>query len=162
MVFTGPGKPLLESTFPLPQLQQGELLVKIRYCSICASDLHTFYGRRKSPAPLVPGHEIVGEVFQTCDGEQRTDYTGEKVTKGDLITWSLAVSCGKCQFCKKGFPQKCENLLKYGHQKQKLEDEHPNFPFELLFHQKYFSLKDTEKALEMAENNKVHRAIIAP
>ena len=124
MVFVQANQPLHETVLSLPQLKERELLVKIKYCSICASDLHTYHGRRPGSSPSVLGHEIVGEVYQTFNNEQLIDYTGKLIKEGDLITWSLAVSCGECLFCQKGFPQKCEKLLKYGHQKQ-----NPDFKF---------------------------------
>jgi len=51
MVFNTPGKPFQLKSFPLPVLSHGELLVAIKYCAICASDLHTFQGKREGPVP---------------------------------------------------------------------------------------------------------------
>lgn len=115
MVFSKIGEPLLLKEFKLPKLKKGEVLVKIKNCTLCKSDLHTFLGRRPGPTPSVLGHEIVGEIYDLPTHEEALDYNGAQLQKGDLITWALAVSCGKCNHCQKGFPQKCDQLQKYGH-----------------------------------------------
>ena len=48
-VFTGAGKPMEIRPFPLPRLAPGEMLVRVLCTTICASDLHTFHGRRTPP-----------------------------------------------------------------------------------------------------------------
>ena len=116
MVFPGVGEPLLLKEFELPLPKKDEVLVKIKNCTLCKSDLHTFFGTRRGPTPSILGHEIIGEVY-TLPEETVFDYEGNPLRKGDLITWSLAVSCNECKYCKKGFSQKCEQLKKYGHLK---------------------------------------------
>lgn len=108
MVFDGPGRPLRSLEMPFPSLQVGEMLVKVDLCTICASDLHTFTGRRAVQTPLILGHEMVGTLV-----EQAAPANDLRI--GDRIVWSLAASCGGCFFCTHDLPQKCEKLLKYGH-----------------------------------------------
>ena len=45
------------------------------------------------------------------------DYWGQEIREGSRVTWSLVWSCKKCYRCLSGFPQKCYNLFKYGHEK---------------------------------------------
>ena len=45
----------------------------------------------------------------------KSDFNGKKLSIGDRVTWSMTASCQNCFFCKKGIPQKCINLFKYGH-----------------------------------------------
>ncbi len=123
IVFTGPGEPLVVREFPLPRLASGELLVKVTCCTLCGSDLHSHNGRRSVPCPTILGHEILGTVAQFPPGENCHDYHGRSLQVGDRVTWSVAASCGACFFCQHGLPQKCERLLKYGH--ERLDDEHP-------------------------------------
>lgn len=82
--------------------------------TICGSDLHTIFGRRQEPAPLILGHEILGEVAALGDGADRSA-SGEPLRVGDRVTWSIMASCGECFYCRKSLPQKCLRLIKYGH-----------------------------------------------
>ncbi len=114
-LFYESGKQLVQQKLKLPKPGVGEVLVKNTACTICKSDLHTFTGARSGPVPSILGHEIVGNIVET--GGQVFDYFGELLRPGDLVTWSLVVSCGKCRNCKNGIPQKCLSLKKYGHEK---------------------------------------------
>jgi alcohol dehydrogenase len=113
-VFDGPGRPFRFEAVPRPRPGPGEALVRVRLCTVCGSDLHTFAGRRPGPTPCVLGHEIVGEVDEV--GEGFADATGEPVRPGERVGVGVAASCGGCFFCARGLPQKCESLFKYGHE----------------------------------------------
>ncbi|MCK4825356.1 zinc-binding dehydrogenase, partial [bacterium] len=116
VLFMGPGKPLEQREFPIPEiLEPGALLVKTRMATVCGSDVHTWKGRRPFPTPSILGHEIVGIIYEMGEGVNR-DTSGQSVTIGDRITWTIMSSCGICFFCRvKGLPQKCLKLFKYGH-----------------------------------------------
>ncbi len=114
-IFTSPGRKLELQKIDLPELGTGEVLVKNICSTICKSDLITYLGKRPGPTPSILGHEILGEVVE-C-GSHLTDYWGNTLKKGDLITWSLMAFCGECRNCKNGIPQKCSSLKKYGHEK---------------------------------------------
>lgn len=101
--------------FPIPKPDEGELLVNITCSTICGSDLHTWHGRRSEPTPCILGHEITGRIAAFGRNTPRTDLRGIPLQIGDRITWTLAASCGHCFFCRRGLPQKCESLFKYGH-----------------------------------------------
>lgn len=116
LVFHGPNRPLELQQCRLPELAEGELLVRITCCTVCGSDLHTYEGRRTTPCPTVLGHEILGLVAQLPPGPPVCDCQGRPLRLGDRVTWSVAVHCGQCFFCSHGLPQKCEILVKYGHQ----------------------------------------------
>lgn len=114
-VFTGQGKPLEIRPFALPELQAGEVLVRVTCCTVCGSDLHTYEGRRATPIPTILGHEILGEVAG-LPAEPVCDLAGRPLTEGDRVTWSIAASCGDCFYCGHQLPAKCEQLFKYGHE----------------------------------------------
>ncbi|CAF4217387.1 unnamed protein product [Rotaria socialis] len=97
-------------TASLPELALGEILVKVRLASICMSDVHTITGQRIEPTPSVLGHEAVVEVVSHRRPES-------DLAVGDRLTFSIADSCGQCEFCLAGFNQKCVQLFKYGHAK---------------------------------------------
>ncbi len=101
--------------YPLPEVEPGCMLVKITCCTICGSDLHTWTGRRKSPVPIILGHEIVGKILAL--GKGVTMDSGNRPLKvGARITWTIMDNCGKCYFCReKGLMMKCTHLKKYGH-----------------------------------------------
>ena len=102
--------------YELPELRAGEILVEVRLCTICGSDLHTFSGRRDAPADCVLGHEIIGNVVAWGGAEPPVDYHGTPLQIGQRVTWSMAVGCGECFFCKNELAQKCVSLFKYGHE----------------------------------------------
>lgn len=113
-VFTGVGQPLETRYYPPPVLAPGEVLVRIRCCTLCGSDLHSYFGRRSTPSPSVLGHEIMGLVLET--GGNVADHSGSRLEPGDRVSWSVMASCGECSRCRGGLPQKCRSLLKYGHE----------------------------------------------
>ena len=82
---------LREADLPKPQPKSGELLVQIRACAVCRTDLHVIDGDLPHPKlPLIPGHQIVGRVGDR--GPNTTKYDiGDRVG----IPW-LAWTCGIC------------------------------------------------------------------
>lgn len=87
---------------PIPQPCGGEVLVKVRNCGICGSDLHWFHGQFPVPA-VCPGHEISGEIVAIAAG-----VTGPRV--GDAVAIEPLVVCGECGYCRTGDYQLCRRL----------------------------------------------------
>lgn len=98
---------------PIPTLAAGEVLVRTRAATLCGSDLHTIAGRRGAELPVVLGHEMTGEVVATGGPVAAAD--GTRLAAGMPITWTIGASCGRCARCRRGLPQKCAVLRKYGH-----------------------------------------------
>ena len=71
--------------YPLADVEKGWILVKIKCCAICGSDLHTWLGTRPSPTPIILGHEIIGEMVEMGAGVSR-DSGGRPLNSGDRIT----------------------------------------------------------------------------
>lgn len=88
---------------PDPMPAPDEVLIRVRACGICGSDVHGFDGSsgRRIP-PVVMGHEAAGTVVAT--GSQVTD-----LSEGDRITFDSTISCGKCHFCRRGQINLCDN-----------------------------------------------------
>ncbi|MBS2545625.1 alcohol dehydrogenase catalytic domain-containing protein [Catenulispora sp. NL8] len=93
----------------------GALLVRIDLATVCGSDLHTVGGHRPSPVPALLGHEQVGTVLGVGAGGVRC-VDGTPVVPGMRVVWSVTASCGSCERCDRGLPQKCLRLRKYGHE----------------------------------------------
>jgi propanol-preferring alcohol dehydrogenase len=97
-------KPLKFAELPLPPPQKNQLLIKIRCCGICHTDLDEIEGRLKPPKlPIVLGHQIVGIVEKNGDGAKKFKI-GQRVG----ITW-LNSCCDRCEFCKSGRENLCLN-----------------------------------------------------
>jgi L-iditol 2-dehydrogenase len=89
--------------FPEPSIGPDDVLVRVRACGICGSDVHGFDGSsgRRNP-PLIMGHEASGEVAKL--GSNVTD-----LKPGDRVTFDSTVYCGKCAFCARGDVNLCDN-----------------------------------------------------
>ena len=94
MVLHRPGQPLVRETRPLPAPGPGQVRLRVLACAVCRTDLHVVDGELPHPAlPLVPGHEIVGEVDATGPGVHGL-HPGQRVGVG----W-LGHACGHCDYC---------------------------------------------------------------
>jgi propanol-preferring alcohol dehydrogenase len=104
------GAPLqLERRFlPAPDAQQ--VLLRVRACGVCRTDLHVVDGELPDqPLPIVPGHEIVGEVI--ARGANVSLEVGLRVG----VPW-LGSTCGRCDFCRSGRENLCDQALFTGYQ----------------------------------------------
>lgn len=73
-VYDKPGAPFELRMFPIREPRPGEVLVKVRMCTICRSDIHSYLGHRPNPTPGVLGHEIIGTIG-ICASEFRAPPT---------------------------------------------------------------------------------------
>ncbi|HET9022820.1 MAG TPA: zinc-dependent alcohol dehydrogenase family protein [Ornithinibacter sp.] len=97
----GPGR--LEAVErPVPRPAPDEVLVRMRACGVCRTDLHLADGDLPARAPMrVPGHEVVGEVVER-GGEAGRFGLGDRVG----IAW-LRRTCGRCRMCRTGRENLC-------------------------------------------------------
>jgi alcohol dehydrogenase, propanol-preferring len=111
MLLDAPGRPLRLAEVPRPEPGPGQILVKVRACGVCRTDLHVVDGELADPKlPIVPGHEIVGVVEQTGRGVEWFE-PGERVG----IPW-LGHTCGRCRFCAAGRENLCDLAMFTGYQ----------------------------------------------
>jgi len=88
---------------PVPEYGSNDVLVKVKACSICGSDIHGMDGStgRRIP-PIVMGHEASGVI----------EKVGENVTAfkpGDRVTFDSTIYCGKCYYCRRGEINLCDH-----------------------------------------------------
>jgi alcohol dehydrogenase, propanol-preferring len=95
MLFEKPGQPLRRANLPVPTPGTGQVLVHVRACAVCRTDLHVVDGELAKPKlPLIPGHEIVGTIEKIGKGVERFGI-GDRVG----VPW-LGWCCGSCSYCK--------------------------------------------------------------
>jgi propanol-preferring alcohol dehydrogenase len=110
MVLEKPKTRLAMATLPMPVAGDGQVLIRVVACGICRTDLHVVDGELTAPKlPLVPGHEIVGNVVGWGSGV-------DGFRKGDLVgvPW-LGYTCGRCKYCLAGQENLCDNALFTGY-----------------------------------------------
>ena len=108
--------PTLKITdIPVPTIKPDEVLIKIKACGVCGSDMH-FYETDKDNYILYPGlvkfpaalgHEFSGEVVEV--GSEV-----EGLVTGDMVTAEEMMWCGHCRPCRDGYPNQCLNLEEIG------------------------------------------------
>jgi propanol-preferring alcohol dehydrogenase len=103
MVFEKPGTPLRLMDIPQPKPNPGEVLIRVRACGVCRTDLHVVDNELQNPKlPLVPGHEIVGTVIETGSGANWFN-VGARVG----VPW-LGWTCGECAYCLSDHENLCD------------------------------------------------------
>jgi threonine dehydrogenase-like Zn-dependent dehydrogenase len=121
-VMTAPGT-LEVQRFPVPDPEQGAVVMRVRLSGICGTDKHTFRGEtiqyagtpheRRLAYPLICGHENVG-VVEAVGGEVLA-HDGTPLRPGDRIVPGANVPCGECWYCLNDQPYYlCEELEDYG------------------------------------------------
>lgn len=91
----------------IPKCGEKQVLIKVKACGICKTDVHIHNGQFISKFPLTPGHEFTGIV----------DTVGTKVEAfkpGDRVVADNTVLCGECYYCRKNQPLYCENFYSLG------------------------------------------------
>jgi threonine dehydrogenase-like Zn-dependent dehydrogenase len=99
-VLAAVGEPLEVRELPVPAPEPGALIVRVRAATVCGTDVHIWEGGLGTAAvslPIVPGHEIVGEIVALGEGAGR-DSVGRPLRAGDRVIWTHE-SCGRCHYC---------------------------------------------------------------
>ena len=91
--------------WPRPELEPGEMLVKVRYAGICGTDMLIHAGKHpRVVPPRVLGHEIFGAVVETRAPVE------SQIKEGDRVAVFPLISCGRCAPCREGNAHVCEKL----------------------------------------------------
>jgi propanol-preferring alcohol dehydrogenase len=104
MVLEKQREPLRLTELPEPEVAAGQVLLNVRACGVCRTDLHILDGDLTEPKlPLVPGHQIVGVVREVGEGVERFA-PGDRVG----VPW-LGWTDGECRYCRSGRENLCDN-----------------------------------------------------
>ncbi|MBB4429039.1 propanol-preferring alcohol dehydrogenase [Bradyrhizobium sp. CIR48] len=105
------GKPLVIEDVPVPQPGPGEILVKVKACGVCHTDLHAASGDWpvKPVPPFIPGHEAAGTVAALGPGVKNL-----KVGDAVGVAW-LHDACMSCEYCETGWETLCEHQHNTGY-----------------------------------------------
>ncbi|MBM4077460.1 MAG: alcohol dehydrogenase, partial [Planctomycetes bacterium] len=111
MVLEQPNSPLVPMDLPDPKPGPNQLLIQVRACAVCRTDLHVCEGDLTNPKlPLIPGHEIVGIVTE-CGSDLMRFRPGNRVG----VAW-LGWTCGECAYCRTGSENLCDRAKFTGYQ----------------------------------------------
>jgi len=102
-IYEGPGKMVVKEV-PTPEPKPGEILLKVKTCAVCGTDVRIYtYGQKNVKPPMILGHEIGGiieEIGQDVEGDFQ---------KGDIVTVVTSVGDQTCYYCQKGYYNLCDN-----------------------------------------------------
>jgi len=103
MVLERQREPLRPAELPDPRPDAGQVLISVRACGVCRTDLHIVDGDLERPKlPLVLGHQIVGTVLEGGEGVERFA-VGQRIG----VPW-LGWTCGECRYCRSGRENLCD------------------------------------------------------
>jgi len=108
-LFYGGKKDIRVEEISLPSLREGDVLLKVRACGICGSDVRSYVNgvEERYKIPVILGHEVVGEVAAL--GSQV-----EGLEIGDRVVVAPIYGCGKCEFCLSGLENLCDRVVVFG------------------------------------------------
>ena len=115
---------------PIPEINDDEVLVKVKYCGICGSDWGSYTGKYADEVeciPLITGHEVYGTVAEVGKNAQ-----GIKV--GDRVTYDICITCGTCYHCRIGQPLLCSNFKQIGIHTDGGFAEYVKVPWKNIYH----------------------------
>jgi propanol-preferring alcohol dehydrogenase len=111
MIFDTAGSPLREVDLPDPVPAPNQIVIRVKACGVCRTDLHVVDGELPNPKlPLIPGHEIIGIVAGKGAGVDRFAL-GDRVG----VPW-LGFTCGTCRYCQAQRENLCDRARFTGYQ----------------------------------------------
>lgn len=108
LVFYGPHDIRLEKC-EVPQIGEGELLVRVKAAGVCGTDVRIFNGTKKIVAPRIIGHEFAGDVVEVGKG-------ADSFVAGDRVTVYPSIACGNCYACRAGRTNICVSRSTLGYE----------------------------------------------
>ncbi len=122
---------------PKPEVQPGQVLLKLKYVGFCGSDLNTFLGRNTMAKPnVIPGHEIGAEIAAVGPG------CPSDLQVGQTVTVNPYTNCGHCASCRNGRYNACQHNETLGVQRDGAMSEYFALPWEKVIPVKEISIRD--------------------
>ena len=120
----------------IPVANEGEALLKVKYCGICGADVASYTGNQPfTTYPRIPGHEFSAEIMSVPENDK-----GLKA--GDVITCNPYFNCGSCYACKRGIVNACYDNQTMGVQRDGSFQEYITMPVERLIDGKGLSAQE--------------------
>lgn len=121
---------------PMPEVKEGEALLKIRYCGICGADVASYTGNQPfTTYPRIPGHEFSAEIVEIPENDK-----GLKA--GDIVTANPYFNCGECYSCRRGIVNACTDNQTMGVQRDGSFCEYVAMPVERIIDGKGLSAQE--------------------
>ena len=120
----------------MPEVKEGEALLKVRYVGICGADVASFTGNQPfTTYPRIPGHEFSAEIVEIPENDR-----GLKA--GDIVTCNPYFNCGGCYSCERGFVNCCTDNQTMGVQRDGAFCEYISMPVERIYEGKGLSAEE--------------------
>ena len=121
---------------PMPEVKEGEALLKVKYVGICGADLASYTGNQPfTTYPRIPGHEFSAEIVEIPENDK-----GLKA--GDIVTCNPYFNCTECYSCQRGFVNCCTDNQTMGVQRDGAFCEYIAMPVERIYKGKGLSAKE--------------------
>lgn len=135
IVIDEPGKIEIRE-IPMPEVKEGEALLKVKYVGICGADLASYTGNQPfTTYPRIPGHEFSAEIIEIPENDR-----GLKA--GDIVTCNPYFNCGECYSCKRGYVNCCTDNQTMGVQRDGAFCEYIAMPIERIYDGKGLSAQE--------------------
>ena len=130
-----PGQVTIEE-IPMPEVKEGQALLKIKYCGICGADVASYTGNQPfTTYPRIPGHEFSAEIVTIPENDK-----GLKA--GDIVTCNPYFNCGTCYSCRRGIVNACTDNQTMGVQRDGSFCQYVAMPIERIIPGKGLSAKE--------------------
>lgn len=141
----------------MPDVKEGEALLKILYCGICGADVASFTGNQPfTTYPRIPGHEFSAEIVHVPENDRG-------LKPGDIVTANPYFNCGKCSSCRRGFVNCCMENQTMGVQRDGSFCEYVATPIERIYPGKGLSAEELALIEPFSIGyHAVSRAVIKP
>lgn len=121
---------------PMPEVKEGEALLKVKYVGICGADVASFTGNQPfTTYPRIPGHEFSAEIVSVPENNK-----GLKA--GDVVTCNPYFNCGSCYSCQRDYVNCCTDNQTMGVQRDGAFCEYISMPVERIYDGKGLSAKE--------------------
>ena len=104
-MYNGVGKIEIIDDLPKPSIKPDEVLIKVKYCGICGSDIESFKKAGMIPPPTIIGHEFSGEIVEIGDNVKKLEI-------GKRVTVNPNIPCNNCYWCNRNQENMCKDAPK--------------------------------------------------